>query len=114
MDLRIESDNTAILTLNGELTVARAEELRAMLISALENADSITVRFKDITDVDISCLQLFCSAHRSAIDLNKSLTVNREGCEIFRHAAETAGFSRKKGCLLDFEDSCLWIEGGSG
>jgi ABC-type transporter Mla MlaB component len=113
MDLKIESDNSAVLTIDGELTVTRAEELRAMLISALENADSITVRFKNIIEADLSCLQLFCSAHRSAIDLNKSLTVSRENSEVFRLAAEAAGFSRKKGCILDFEDTCLWIEGGS-
>ncbi|OQX27007.1 MAG: hypothetical protein BWK80_07600 [Desulfobacteraceae bacterium IS3] len=113
MDLNIESDNGGILTLDGELTIACAEELRAMLISALENAGSVHVRFKNINDVDLSCLQIFCSAHRSAIDMNKSLTISRKGSEVFRRAAEAAGFSRKKGCILDFEDSCLWIEGGS-
>jgi ABC-type transporter Mla MlaB component len=103
------SGNTNILTIEGELTIAHAAELRTILIKSLESADTVQLRLESVKDVDLSCLQLLCAAHRSALISNKNLTLGSRGSEAFRQAVENAGYSRHLGCDLDISESCLWI-----
>ncbi len=39
--------------------------------------------FEAVTEIDLSCLQLLCSAHRTALSLNKNLTLNCQESEAF-------------------------------
>jgi ABC-type transporter Mla MlaB component len=110
MDFHMErSGNSNILTIRGELTIAYAAEFRALLIQSLENTDTVQLRLEGVKEVDLSCLQLLCSAHRSALISNKNLTLNSRGSDAFRQAVENAGYSRHLGCDLDSSESCLWI-----
>ncbi len=107
--MRNLSSDKGVLHLEGELTLPNAAELRTMLIKALIDADAVTVRFGSLEDLDLSCLQLFCSAHRSAVRLKKQLRFDGTLPRILQDAAEAAGYSRLKGCHLDSEKSCLWV-----
>ncbi len=96
------------VTLEGNLTVDRAEEMRMLFIKALIDADRVTVRIGKVTDVDLSCLQLLCSAHRSAARMNRHLVFDGDWPDPFRQAVLDAGYSRLTGCRLDKDNSCLW------
>ena len=101
--------NTDILALNGELTIARAVELKAMLTASLKRAENVHIQLEAVTAVDLSCLQLLCSAHRTALDLNKKLTLNCQESEVFMQVAEYSGYLRHKGCMPNTFECCLWI-----
>lgn len=103
------SGNTTILRLDGELTIERVAELKTMLAKSLERADHVHIQLEAVTEADISCLQLFCSAHRTALSLNKNLTLNCKESEVFRQVVEHSGYSRQKGCTLNSSECCLWI-----
>ncbi len=105
------SGGMGILTIGGELTIERAAELRKMLIKSLEIADTVRIRLENVTAVDLSCLQLLCSAHRTALNLNKNLTLSSKMSQVFRQAVEDAGYFRLSGCAPDSYKSCLWIGG---
>ena len=65
--MKFESSNEdGVLTLDGDLTVNRAEELHAMLLRALDKANHLVVKFDSITEVDLSFFQLLHSAQRTA------------------------------------------------
>ncbi len=104
-----QSDSHGNVTLDGDLTLAQAGELRMSLIKALIDADDVVLRFGSVTEVDLSSLQLLCSAHRSAVRLNKQLVFFGKWPEPFRKAVEDAGYGRVTGCRLDCGNSCLWI-----
>ena len=104
-----QSGNKGVITLKDELTLPYAEELRDVLIEALEVTDEVSIAMENIQDVDLSCLQTLCSAHRSAVRSQKKMTFDKGLPWIFIDAAEVAGFSRLKGCKLDSENSCLWM-----
>jgi len=103
------SGNRGILTIDGELTIERAVELKAMLMKSLRSADNVHIQIDAVTEADLSCLQLLCSAHRTALSLNKNLTLNCQESEVFKHITEISGYSRHKGCCLDTSECCLWI-----
>jgi anti-anti-sigma regulatory factor len=101
-----------IITLEGELTLPRAEELKSAFLKALARGDAVSIRFGSVQNVDLSCLQMLCSAHRSAVRMKKKVGVGGAIPKILSDAAEAAGYMRLKGCGLDFKNSCLWIAAG--
>lgn len=107
----VHSAEAYVLKLKGNLTIERAHELKQALLEALRNNDRIAIDLEGITDVDLSCLQLLCSAHRTSLRLGKQLTLHGEQSEIFKMAVRDAGFPRILGCHEDPERGCLWIGG---
>ncbi len=105
-----ESGKQGNITLDGNLTVGRSEELRSLLIKAIIDADRVCLDFGTVTDVDLSCLQLLCSAHRSASRMNKSVFLSGDWPEVFKKTVEEAGYARLSGCRLDVSHSCLWVK----
>jgi len=77
-------------------------------MKALLDADAVSIAMEKVQDVDLSSLQLLCSAHRSAVRLHKQLAFSGDLPRIFSDAVETAGFERITGCKLDSGNSCLW------
>lgn len=109
-DFRLEqTGNVAVLALNGPVTVDRACELKGKLITAFYGAEHIILDFGGVTEVDLSCLQILCSAHRTLTKLNKNITLGNIQPDVFSRAVECAGFNRHTGCALDAAKSCLWV-----
>ena len=100
------------LSLAGSLTIENASELRKKLIAALIREDALKVSVDADAAVDLSFLQLLCSAHRTASKLGKSFTLGHAASGNFLTAVESAGYFRKRGCARDREETCLWIGGG--
>lgn len=105
-----QSDERKILTLEGALTIIHAAELKKILQEAIDNSKNVELDIENVTDVDLSCLQLFCSAHRTSLNLNRTISIESNHPEVFREAVREAGFQQKQGCRLDPDGSCLWIE----
>ena len=105
-----QSGNVAVLALSGPVTVERACELKEILIRTLHGAEHIVFDLGGMTEVDLSCLQMLCSAHRTSIRLNKRITLGNVRPEVFRKAAACGGFERHTGCALDATKSCLWVK----
>lgn len=102
-----------MVTLEGEITLPHAEELRSALIKAIIDSDKIAIDMENVVDIDLSCLQLLCSAHRSAARLNKPLFFTGNLPKSFKDIMSAAGFNRVTGCKLDTGKSCLWAAAGS-
>jgi anti-anti-sigma regulatory factor len=100
-----------VLTLKGELTIARAEELKAALSESLQGAASVRIQLSDAGAIDLSCLQLLCSAHRTAAALGKSLTLEGEVPPMIRETMKYAGFTRRTGCAFSPLTNCLGCGG---
>jgi anti-anti-sigma regulatory factor len=101
--------NKGVVTLDGDVTLPQAEELRRVLIKALVDADEVALDMEKVQNVDLSCLQLLCSAHRSASRFTKKLFFSGSPPKALKDAVEAAGFSRVTGCRLDCDKSCLWV-----
>jgi ABC-type transporter Mla MlaB component len=105
--------NRRVLHLSGELVVQDAERLASGLLEALGDADRVEIDLSSVTDLDISCLQLFCAAHKTSAQQNKLLRIDGVCPEAVRRLAENAGFGHA-GCSLDVGDACLWKEESRG
>lgn len=109
-----ESGDKRSILLDGDLTLQNAESLRKAFLKALVESDNVSLVFKNVRNVDLSCLQLLCSAHRSAARLQKRLAIEGAVPKALKDAADEAGYCRLKGCKLDRDESCLWISVAGG
>ncbi|OPY77465.1 MAG: STAS domain protein [Syntrophorhabdus sp. PtaU1.Bin058] len=99
---------TTILNFYGKLTVQYASEILCALTENIQSSDNLVLDFGGVTDVDLSCLQLLCAAHRSAIRSNTQLSFDVRHNGILRETLNTAGFSEHQGCSLETGVSCPW------
>ena len=111
MELKLEESNAKALRFEGSLTIERAAELKMFLMESLNRMDRLHLVFENVTEVDISFLQLLCSVHRTAVKEKKNLTLDGHRPESLRLSVLEAGFVRQEGCVLDVQQTCIWKEG---
>lgn len=100
------------LAMSGALTVTNASAILQRIRDALVKTDNLIVTVGEDVEVDVSFLQLLCSAHRTALIQNKRFNVNTKKEGTFASIAAAAGFIRSEGCSGDHDSSCLWAGGG--
>ena len=105
------ADDKVRVVLDGDLTVADAAELRNILLEALAASDHIEVDLRGVTGLDLSFLQMMCSAGRSARKLGKELFLTGTMGEVIMRARKEVGFIRNSGCNYNPTTSCLWVGG---
>lgn len=100
-----ECGKEGVLNLKGDLTIARSNELRTILTNSLNSVERIILNLEDVTDVDVSCLQLIYSAYLTANNSNKHIKVNR--CSsAFTNVMKITGFHNKD-CFLECGNKCF-------
>ena len=111
MDVEMmQSAQAGVLRLNGSWTVEHADELKRDLLKALDNLESIVIDLEGPKDLDLSSMQLFCSAHRTSLGLGKRLAFHEQRPEAFKRIVRDAGLERTIGCHKDLHE-CLWTGG---
>jgi anti-anti-sigma regulatory factor len=106
-----ESTRNGILSIEGEVTLPKAGEFKASLKEAFGAADHIEVDLRGVSELDLSCLQLLCSAHRTSVRLNKGFAIASPRPEVLHQWVERAGLTRHVGCPQDLHHTCLWSGG---
>ncbi len=105
----LQSTESGILTITGEMGIEQASELKSSLAQALEQSPRIEVDLSGVESVHLCCLQLLCTAHKNAVQSGKMLELRNAGTE-FRKGALDAGFIRHTGCLDECGTVCFWLE----
>jgi len=108
-----EEKNSTRLSFDGELTVAHATVLKREIVESLQTGDNIELDIDQATKVDLSFLQLICSAHRTMCKDGKVLTLKKPFDPLFLQAIQEAGFDRIKNCRFHTTGECLFVEGGA-
>lgn len=109
IDIKVEkSGDVADIKVSGELNILDAEELKKVFIDALSTCGSVLVHANNVEDIDLPSIQLLCSAHKTALNLNKTLAFSDSVPDVIRQIFISAGYSRHIGCSLDKNNTCLW------
>jgi len=97
-----------ILKLDGKLTIERTQELKNILLDALNEKDDVIIDLKSAMEVDASFLQLLCAAHKSALRMHKRLILDSGKSSALKTAVHQAGYIRTLCCTGDPNQDCLW------
>jgi anti-anti-sigma factor len=109
-DQKKSTGNFQVIQLSGELTVGRITELKESLKNLVDRFSTVHIRFEDVTGIDLSFLQLICSAHRTAASMNKKLVFSGMQPEIVNRILQSAGLTRQRACSLVPAAQCFWQE----
>ncbi|MBF0608980.1 MAG: STAS domain-containing protein [Candidatus Magnetobacterium sp. LHC-1] len=89
-------DGSGVLSLTGELIIANAEDVKGALLSALSSARCLQLDVSRVTEVDLSYIQLLCSAHRFAGKRQGQLSFTPQPSELFKEIVRASGVVRHK------------------
>ena len=106
------SGSSNVIRLTGDLTISRAAEILSLLKESIQARDEIRISLQEVTRIDLSCLQLLCSAHRTAAAKSKVLTLETPVPDALRKLIRQAGFKRRNGCAFSPNTNCLCFDGG--
>ncbi len=111
MRLNVKKSGEGVLELANRLTIENAAELRLKLMKSIEKVDILTLNIDKITDFDLSCIQLFCSANRTFNTENKQLLIQNYGSsDVLATVLHDAGFGTSQCISKKYCKICLWEE----
>jgi anti-anti-sigma regulatory factor len=101
---RITNKNV-VLRMDGRLTVDNCKEIKKKLLGALGRGKDVVLELDDPPEVDLSFLQLLCSAHRTAIKKKKGFKLAGPVGDVFIRAVEDSGFSSNEDYLSIYQSN---------
>ena len=99
------------LKLSGSVTIGQAADLKNALLDALGAGSELQMDLREVTEIDLTGLQLLCAAHHSAQAGGKRFGVSDGGNRHYLDTVADAGFLRRIGCAHDHTGTCIWIGG---
>ncbi len=106
-----QSQQSNCLSLEGEITINEAVQLKEILLGYLTTEEPVTISLEHITKIDTSGLQLLYAAHQTAIHQGKKLSLENPS-PAFMQAAKLAGlfFQSPTSAQLTegYLEGCLW------
>jgi anti-anti-sigma regulatory factor len=109
MNYEIEHAGQAgLLKLRGRCTIEQANELQELLLRKIEESGHVSLNLEQVSEIDLTFLQLLCSAHGTSLKLDKRFGLKGPLPEVFIRAVREAGYCRQMGCSRDINGSCLW------
>ncbi len=109
MEYKLQTaENSTELILEGNVTIEDAQTLHGALLEPHALAGELVVNMRAVGEIDLTCLQLLCSAHHTATKEGRTVKLVNVGVET-RDSIERLGFARHIGCREDSTGSCLWM-----
>lgn len=112
MEFLKERSGSGTVRLEGELNIQNAGRLKETLVKAFAEVEALSLDLGGVTGIDIACMQVLCSAHKTFLTSNKSFTVRGRVAPSFERSVRDGGYATTAGCDADPQCTCLWIIGG--
>ncbi|MHB9098462.1 MAG: STAS domain-containing protein [Syntrophales bacterium] len=113
MEFLKEHSGTGTVRLEGDLNIQDAGRLRETFVRAFSETEALSVNLDGVTSIDIACMQVLCSAHKTFTTANKFFAIRGCVAPSFERSVMDAGYARTAGCPADLHHTCLWVIGGS-
>lgn len=111
IDIEVKnSGGRVVVKISGNLNILHALRLRDAMMKTLGACNSVELHVNEMEGIDLSSLQIFCAAHKMALDMKKDLIVASAIPDVIRQIVIGSGYARRIGCSLDKDNSCLWIK----
>jgi anti-anti-sigma regulatory factor len=95
------------VTFEGDITLPYMAEVREGLLEALNGADRISLDMAKVSQLDLSCLQVFCAMHKTSISREKKIFFSVPLPAAAKEIMERTGYWRNAGCHRKMNGDCL-------
>ncbi len=108
------SENGEIVIDTGEcLSVELAADFANALKDALESSDKVRLNFQSGLTMDITAIQIICSACKSAARQNKYFYFNGQRPQALTDLIIACGAERRASCKYNSDSTCIWFGGAN-
>jgi len=104
-------DGSIVVTSGDRLTIENASEFTRLLREALEAASSVSVEFEPQVVLDITAIQILCSACRTAAVDGKVFTYQGMQPPGLAEMIASCGAERHAVCKHNNDSTCIWFGG---
>ena len=105
----ITKKNQFNIVLEGKLTIEEASIKKEEINDAYSKHQNVCIDLEQVTDIDISGVQLICSANMFFEKNNKNLTLKSKNNDKILHVLTELGYYNKYGASHGFScKKCLW------
>ena len=89
---RAKKNPSATVILEGNLTVQNASEIHKKLVETKNNFSKVDVQIQNVTDIDLSIVQLLSTYWKTFDTLNKNLDINFNTSNEIQKLLNNSGF----------------------
>ena len=102
---------TSQIQICGRLAIDTAAELHVLLRSELETANRLTLDLSALETMDLTGIQLLCSACRTATSTGKRFDLSPPPSTAVRQLIVELGLQRYTTCKHNTDIPCIWHQG---
>jgi anti-anti-sigma regulatory factor len=93
------------------LTIETASEFMRFLREGLEASQTVSVELEPAVEIDLTGIQLFCSACKTAAAQGKTFSYHGPRPQALEDMIEACGAQRHAACKQNMDSNCLWFGG---
>lgn len=107
----VRENGEIIVTSGGRLTIENAAEFSRILREALEASKKVAIEFEPDVEIDITGIQILCSACKSAAQADSILSYHGPQPQALADVIASSGAERNAICKFNNNSNCSWFGG---
>lgn len=109
----IRENGEVIVTSGDRLTIETAAEFSRVVREALESSNTVTIEFDPAVELDITGIQILCSACKSAAQSGKNFSYHGVLPKALAEQIDASGAERHTVCKHNNNNICSWFGGAN-
>lgn len=109
----VRENGEIIVTSGDRLTIENAAEFSRIIREALEGSNNVALEFEPSVEMDLTGLQILCSACKSAAASGKTFSYNGPQPQALAAIIAGSGAERNAVCKHNNNSTCLWFGGAN-
>lgn len=109
----VRENGEIIVTSGDRLTIENAAEFARIVREALEASKSVAIEFESAVEIDITGVQVICSACKSAALGDKTFSYHGLQPQALSGIITSSGAERHAVCKHNNDSTCIWFGGAS-
>lgn len=107
----VRDGGEVIVTSGNRLAIDTASDFSRIIREALESSHLVAIEFEPEVELDITCVQILCSACKSAANSGKVFTYHGLKPQALSDIIASCGAERRSVCKHNNESTCIWFGG---
>lgn len=107
----VRENGEIIITSGDRLTIETAGDFSRILREALETSNNVVIEFEPAVEIDITGVQILCSACKSAAQSGKTFSYHGLQPPALTEIITCSGAERHVVCKHNNNSTCIWFGG---
>jgi anti-anti-sigma regulatory factor len=107
----VRENGEIIITSGDRLTIETGAAFSSIIREALETSAIVEIEFEPTVEIDITGMQILCSACKSAAQSGKTFSFHGPQPQALADIISSSGAERHAACKYNNKSTCIWFGG---